>query len=583
MPEVKFPLVKGKGRSAKNADYIDLLPTNIIPIGVEAENASGYFRFWPGLVKKFDVDGVSRGSHWNTVKQGVYRVAGGKLYLNGAAVGDVSGSGRVAMAHSRTSQAVSVGGKLVLHRYDGEVKVFDNWPKTTTYPGKTVTVKESQHSKDGDTLKVTTSNETGQITLTVTPTNGANKVGAPLSIKESEWSSGVSQSTPASGIPYITDLKVQGVKYPGAELRVVYTFNANGGNTSDISKLVWVQDVPDVTVENNQYDFAPVGDVCRIKGRYVFATAGTDAFFVSDIEDESKPALTAAKYRAETMPDGILAMRQWREYLAAFGSSTIQFFAGPSGDERNLFQAVGGYTIPVGIAGQWAITEYADTFAFITNASSGQFTVGIMGQGSWTDIADRHIKKLLAKYSQDEMSNVVIEGLKDLDCQYLILHLPNETVVFNGSTNLWSIIKTGLYDGVHRAIDYRNEGGLITCGDKISGFIAELSDTVSSQYTDDQEIILYTPIMTLERMMLFDLRITSNTGCASTATRMFISSTEDGIIYSPEKLILLDKPLQWISNVISQQVGYCKMRIGFKLRVVGASPVTLSDLRMRVE
>ncbi|MGL4219704.1 MAG: packaged DNA stabilization protein, partial [Shewanella sp.] len=160
MPEVKFPLVKGKGRSAKNADYIDLLPTNIIPIGVEAENASGYFRFWPGLVKKFDVDGVSRGSHWNTVKQGVYRVAGGKLYLSGEVVGDVSGSGRVSMAHSRTSQALSVDGKLILHRYDGEVKTFENWPKTTDYQGNKVTVKESQHSSDGDKISITASNET---------------------------------------------------------------------------------------------------------------------------------------------------------------------------------------------------------------------------------------------------------------------------------------------------------------------------------------------------------------------------------------------------------------------------------------
>ena len=81
MPEIQIPLVKGQGKSSKNADYVDLLPTNIVPIVGEAEGAAGYFRFWPGITKLADVNGVSRGSHWNTVKDAVYRVMGGKLYL----------------------------------------------------------------------------------------------------------------------------------------------------------------------------------------------------------------------------------------------------------------------------------------------------------------------------------------------------------------------------------------------------------------------------------------------------------------------------------------------------------------------
>ena len=103
MPEIQIPLVKGQGKSSKTADYVDLLPTNIVPIVGEAEGAAGYFRFWPGITKLADVNGVSRGSHWNTVKDAVYRVMGGKLYLGQAAVADVPGSGRVSMAHGRTS------------------------------------------------------------------------------------------------------------------------------------------------------------------------------------------------------------------------------------------------------------------------------------------------------------------------------------------------------------------------------------------------------------------------------------------------------------------------------------------------
>lgn len=42
----------------------------------------------------------------------VYRVCGSKLYKGESEVGDVAGSGRVSMAHGRTSQAVGVNGQL---------------------------------------------------------------------------------------------------------------------------------------------------------------------------------------------------------------------------------------------------------------------------------------------------------------------------------------------------------------------------------------------------------------------------------------------------------------------------------------
>ncbi|EEL1088733.1 hypothetical protein G7345_003047, partial [Salmonella enterica] len=75
-----------------------------------------------------DVNGVSRGVEYNTAQNAVYRVLGSKLYKGEAVVGDVAGSGRVSMAHGRTSQAVGVNGQLVEYRYDGTVKTVSNWP-----------------------------------------------------------------------------------------------------------------------------------------------------------------------------------------------------------------------------------------------------------------------------------------------------------------------------------------------------------------------------------------------------------------------------------------------------------------------
>lgn len=582
MPEIQIPLVRGQGKSSKNADYVDLLPTNIVPIVSEAEGAAGYFRFWPGITKLADVNGVSRGSHWNTVKDAVYRVMGGKLYLGQTEVADVPGSGRVSMAHGRTSQAVSVNGELRLYGYDGEVKTVTNWPANEVFPGETKTIQTTQHNKNGDTLKITASNELGELTLTVTPTNGSNVKGAPLSITESQWSTGVSQSSPAAGTPYITDLKVSGTKFAGAELLVTYTFNANGGSATDISKLVWVQVTQDTTVPNAQYDFTPIGDVCRIRGRYVFAQAGTDTFWVTSLDDESKPDLVAPAYRAENMPDGILAMREYRDFILAFGSSTIEFFK-LTGNSENLVQFASSYMVPIGIAGQFCLTEFAESFAFITSPARGQVVVAVMGQGVYNQISDRNTNKILAGYSKDELAGSFVESLKTEDNQFLILHLPRHTLVYNATSQLWNIIKTGLDDSVHRAIDYRNEGDAVTCGDKLAGFIGVQDQTTSAQYGEDQEIILYSPLINAERSLMFDMQITANSGLASEVRRIFVSSTADGINYGPEKPIEFDGPWQWLRRAIIRRVGQVVVRIGFKLRIVGATPCTLSNLRARIE
>lgn len=582
MPEIQIPLVKGQGKSSKNADYVDLLPTNIVPIVGEAEGAAGYFRFWPGITKLADVNGVSRGSHWNTVKDAVYRVMGGKLYLGQTAMADVPGSGRVSMAHGRNSQAVSVNGELRLYGYDGTVKTVTNWPTSEVFPGETKTIQTTQHNKDGDMLKITASNEPGELTLTVTPTNGNNVKGSPLSISESQWSTGVSQPAPAAGTPYITDLKVSGVKFAGATLLVTYTFNANGGSATDISKLVWVQVTHDTTVPNAQYDFTPIGDVCRIRGRYVFAQAGTDTFWLTSLDDESKPDLVAPAYRAENMPDGILAMREYRDFILAFGSSTIEFFK-LTGNSENLVQFASSYMVPVGIAGQFCLTEFMESFAFITSPARGQVIVAVMGQGVYNQISDRNTNKILAGYTKEELAGSFIESLKTEDNQFLILHMPRHTLVYNATSQLWNIIKTGLGDGTHRAIDYRNEGDTVTCGDKLAGLLGKQDLATSAQYGEDQEIILYSPLINAERGLMFDMQITANSGLASEVRRIFVSSTADGINYGPEKPIEFDGPWQWLRRAIIRRVGQVVLRIGFKLRIVGATPCTLSNLKARIE
>mgnify|MGYP001106489593 FL=1 len=133
MPIQQLPLMKGVGKDFKNADYIDYLPVNMLATPKEVLNSNGYLRSFPGIAKRNDVNGISRGVIYNTAQNAVYRVLGGKLYKSQSEVGDVAGSGRVSMAFGRTSQAVCVNGSVIEYRYDGTTKTIDNWPADSDF------------------------------------------------------------------------------------------------------------------------------------------------------------------------------------------------------------------------------------------------------------------------------------------------------------------------------------------------------------------------------------------------------------------------------------------------------------------
>lgn len=591
---VQLPLVKGEGKSRYSMDWLDRLPVNMLPVAKAVKGANGYLRMFPGIEKKSDVDGISRGVHWNTVKDKPYRVMGNKLYLNDVAVNDVNWEGRVSMSHSRTSQAVSAGGFLYLYLYEPDsdgntLKIFSNWPETETIPSESNIIYQKTHNKDGDTITLTSAQANGSLVLNITPINGSNKVGNVITLNESEWSTGKSQSPAGSGIPYLTNVTVSGAKFPGATLTINYTFNANGGSTTDVSKIEWVQNIPESVKSNAQYDWGEVGDVCRLRGRYVFAQKGTDTFWVSSLEDESHPDLVAPAYRAESMPDGILAVREWRDYVLLFGTATIEFF-GLTGDANNILRSQPSYMVRYGVAGQFAVCDYMDSFGFVSNPARGQSSVYIMsGQGgSATEIATYHIKTILSEYSADELKSTICERLYFKNHKLLIIHLPRHTLVYDAESSqqigpTWFVLKTGLNDDPYRGIDFMNEGGEITVGDLNESVIGKLTDNLSSQYGIDQELILYTPMIQTENAIVSDFEIDANTGVDTVVSHVFVSTTEDGINFGMEKQVNYDAPWHWLSRTLWRRVGRVRTQMGFKIRMVGATPATMANCQVRLD
>lgn len=338
-----------------------------------------------------------------------------------------------------------------------------------------------------------------------------------------------------------------------------------------------------------QYELGSARDVTRLRGRYAWAKDGTDSWFISDLQDESHPDRNAAEYRAESQPDGIIGIGTWRDFVVCFGATTTEFFSltGASTAGAALYVANPAYMVPKGIAGTFCKCVFMDAYAIVSNPATGAPSVYIIDSGRATPIATASIEKILREYTADELATAVMESLRFDSHELLMIHLPRHVLVYDGTASQngpqWCILKTGLYDDVYRAIDFMYEGNSITCGDKVSSVKGELQFDIASQYDKQQEHLLYTPLFKADNARIFDFELESSTGVSQYADRLFISATADGINFGREQMIEQNAPFVYDKRVIWKRIGRIRKNVGFKVRVITKSPVTLSGAQIRIE
>ncbi|EIX1501599.1 packaged DNA stabilization protein [Cronobacter sakazakii] len=346
----------------------------------------------------------------------------------------------------------------------------------------------------------------------------------------------------------------------------------------------------DIGTGYTQYELGYLRDLCRNRSRYVWSKDGSDSFFISDLEDESKPDRYAAEYRAESQPDGIIGIDDWRDFVVCFGTKTTEYFSltgNASAVGVAIYQAQPSMMVQKGIAGTYCKTKYADTHAIISHPATGAPSVYLINSGAVQQIATASIERILQDYSEEDLATGVMETTRFEAHELLIIHLPRHVLVYDGSVTQggaqWSILKTGLADDVHSAIDYVYEGNQITCGDKAASVVGVLVKAITSQYGAQQEHLLYTPLFKADNARAFDFELESATGVSQFAEQMFISATTDGINYGKEQLIPWNAPFRYDQRAILQRIGRIRKNIGFKIRIVTSSPVTLSGCQVRLE
>ena len=155
MPVVPVPFSKGLITSAREGDWLDSLPTNMLAVPKQVLEAEGYMRSWPGFNRFVDVPGTARGAVLNDVENIVYRVNGTQLIngTTGEILADVGGSGHASLPFSRNSQAIVSNNTLNFWR-DNELTQIRNWEEGEREPDTEPTSFNFSINYNGSTTRV---------------------------------------------------------------------------------------------------------------------------------------------------------------------------------------------------------------------------------------------------------------------------------------------------------------------------------------------------------------------------------------------------------------------------------------------
>lgn len=338
-------------------------------------------------------------------------------------------------------------------------------------------------------------------------------------------------------------------------------------------------------------DLGDVFDATWIDGYYFLVDK--ESPIVTDILAED--SIRQLNYgSAEIDPDPIRGCGKWRNFAVVFGSATMEFYDNVGGLQFP-FQRVESYTIYIGIVGTHAKVKLPKDAGFVVLGGSrgDKASFHIAVNGTSTNIATKSIERILDSYSEDELATTKIEFLKDEAQDFIYVHLPRDTLIYDMTTSKklgyhqWSILKTGFkpqasftgyWQGINSVkIPLLNE---YTWGNRNIGVISQFDRETCLQLSKQQEHIIYTPLVKIPKFTLYEIspQVLEGRNAIAIDESIFLSITEDGESYTNEVSEDFGKRGARWDQLIWRRLGYFKNWVGSRVRYVGKTNLTLIDL-----
>jgi hypothetical protein len=237
--------------------------------------------------------------------------------------------------------------------------------------------------------------------------------------------------------------------------------------------------------QNTDPDLGVVLDVVWVDGYFMT----TDGEFLIVTELSNPLAVNPLKYgSSEIDPDPVIALLKLRNEVYALNRNTIEVFDNVGGDFFP-FARIDGAQIQKGAIGTLACCVYMEQIAFLGSGRNESPGIYMGANAAASKISTQEVDELLRGYTEAELSTVKLEARNDRSHQYLYVHLPDKTLVFDGAATqalnqpVWFVLVSttdgvGQYRG--RNLVYAYDKWLV--GDPQSNNVGYLVDTISTHW-----------------------------------------------------------------------------------------------------
>lgn len=253
-----------------------------------------------------------------------------------------------------------------------------------------------------------------------------------------------------------------------------------------------------IFVQVTDSDLGLVKGGCWIAGYFV-STDSTN-IIVTELNDPT--SVDPLKYgSSESDADPIMTVRKLQGQIIAFNRNTIETYANVGGTGFP-FQVSQGAQVATGAIGTNAVAEFGGTFAFVGSSRNAPPSVYMMGSGTAEPIATREIEQILATYSEQQLSAIVVESQSDNTHKFLYIHLPDKTLIFDLAASqalkqpIWLVRNSGLTStDVYRMRGLVYVYGKWIGGDPTTSYVGSFSDTTTNHYSSSSAWEFSTPIV----------------------------------------------------------------------------------------
>lgn len=283
-------------------------------------------------------------------------------------------------------------------------------------------------------------------------------------------------------------------------------------------------------------------DVAWINGYFV----STDGQFLisSDINDPF--SFNPLRYASsEVSPDPVVGLQVIRSELYALNRYTVEIFSAVQNPGTAFpFARIEGAQIMKGAVGSRASCEFMQALAFVGGGVNDPPSVWLGQSAAATKISTRDIDAILRGYTDDTLSRVVMESRPDLGHEFLYVHLPDQTLVYDGAASaalqqpVWHILKS---ETGFRARGFVWCYGQWNVADPFGTMIGKLDGSLGSHYGEHVTWEFATPIAYTEGKgaIIHELELVALTGDVALGDDPLIGSsyTLDGETWSQPRYV----------------------------------------------